>query len=339
MDSHMIRTAGSSLSLSALIVVLSACGTAVEVGNFEDGSGGAGGGSTGVGRGGDDTQVTSSSTEAGSTGTETGSTGSGTGSSGSQTGSTGTETGSSSTGGGVPCGGFAGDTCAETEFCDFEQAGCDFADGQGTCAPRPQACPFDVVIPVCACNGEVYQSECWANLAGVDVTGDDSCGSSGTQCGGKTGGTCEDDEFCDFAQDSCGFADESGVCRTRPTQCPDEADVPCACDGENYWSACEAARHGSDIWGGADFCPPPEFCGGLAGIQCAEDQFCDYPNDSFCGGDDSQGICRARPTECPEPQADEAVCGCDFGTYGSECEANLVGMDVIPGDALECGGA
>ena len=35
-------------------------------------------------------------------------------------------------------------------------------------------------------------------------------------CGGWSPHTCANDEFCDFAQDGCDYADASGVCVARP---------------------------------------------------------------------------------------------------------------------------
>lgn len=70
------------------------------------------------------------------------------------------------------------------------------------------------------------------------------------------------------------------------------------------------------------------YCGGLAEIDgCLPSEFCDYPDGSFCGGDDSQGVCRARPLDCLEPGG-ATMCGCDGDEYIGECAANLVGVDV-----------
>lgn len=64
-------------------------------------------------------------------------------------------------------------------------------------------------------------------------------------CGGFSGNTCTDDEYCAYMGDFCGAADATSICRTRPTVCDDEEDGPvCACDGNTYPSACEAAAAG-----------------------------------------------------------------------------------------------
>lgn len=67
-------------------------------------------------------------------------------------------------------------------------------------------------------------------------------------CGGWVGSTCLADEFCDFAREGCDWADASGICRLRPTGCPDPGGVPvCGCDFRDYVSECAAHLAGTDI--------------------------------------------------------------------------------------------
>lgn len=68
-------------------------------------------------------------------------------------------------------------------------------------------------------------------------------------------------------------------------------------------------------------------CGGFAETGCLEREFCDYPDSSYCGGDDSEGVCVRRPDDCPEP-GDNRVCGCDGVEYVSACSAHYSGVDV-----------
>ena len=64
-------------------------------------------------------------------------------------------------------------------------------------------------------------------------------------------------------------------------------------------------------------------CGGLAGIPCAADEWCDLPDG--CGFADAQGVCKKKPEGCT---ADcPGVCGCDGKIYCNTCSANAVGMD------------
>ena len=74
------------------------------------------------------------------------------------------------------------------------------------------------------------------------------------QCGGKQGLQCAGDQWCDY-DSACGFADQLGVCRPRPTAC--DADCPgvCGCDGNFYCNECVANGAGVDVAdGGLESC-------------------------------------------------------------------------------------
>src|SRR6187399_2394469 len=65
---------------------------------------------------------------------------------------------------------------------------------------------------------------------GCDVA---QIGSDDRACGGLEGLSCESGEFCKFADDdSCGAADATGVCTTKPEACTLEYAPVCGCDGE-----------------------------------------------------------------------------------------------------------
>ena len=68
---------------------------------------------------------------------------------------------------GMACGGTAGDTCGEGEFCKSEAGMCAM-DAKGVCTAIPLMCP-SVIDPVCGCDGMDYDNECFAAAAGVTV--------------------------------------------------------------------------------------------------------------------------------------------------------------------------
>lgn len=94
---------------------------------------------------------------------------------------------------GRPCGGDSGEVCAEGEFCDFDTYGrcvdgdcsnahvdenqCGHDGVAGNCRPVPESCP-DVSKPVCGCDGETYESPCFAQMNGVSVADRVACESA-----------------------------------------------------------------------------------------------------------------------------------------------------------------
>jgi Kazal-type serine protease inhibitor domain len=75
---------------------------------------------------------------------------------------------------GAKCGGFAGMTCGNNEFCNKPTGACLFPDAEGTCAVVPQLCPM-VVLPVCGCDGKTYTNDCVRERARVTKAHDGKC--------------------------------------------------------------------------------------------------------------------------------------------------------------------
>lgn len=84
-------------------------------------------------------------------------------------------TGDASGGGGGSCGGPAHLACGTAEYCDYADNGCGIGDRTGTCKPRPDLCPLILARPTCACDGKIYQGECDAYQAGVDLNAHGTC--------------------------------------------------------------------------------------------------------------------------------------------------------------------
>jgi hypothetical protein len=57
------------------------------------------------------------------------------------------------------CGGILQITCGPGEWCDPRPGHCK-PGARGHCVKVPQVC-FDLVLPVCGCNGQTFSNDCW----------------------------------------------------------------------------------------------------------------------------------------------------------------------------------
>ena len=140
-------------------------------------------------------------------------------------------------------------------------------------------------------------------------------------CGGLLGATCAATEYCDYPTDSCGVADQTGSCRTRPDACPAIVMPVCACDGMTYANACEAAAAGHDLSAGGG-CPAP------AGTFACGTTFCavgtHYCQAGTGGRFDAPPsfTCLPIPAGCGASQ----TCSCFSGeTCGNMCTQDAAG--------------
>lgn len=152
-------------------------------------------------------------------------------------------------GDGRVCGGLQGLPCDEGEFCNFSlEAMCGAADQTGICEDKPLVCP-EIFAPVCGCDDQTYDNECSAKAAGVSVASEGACDDEieAQECGGIQGLPCDEGEYCNFTDGSCGAADQLGTCEAIPSACPDNVDPVCGCDDQTYFNACEAAAAGVSV--------------------------------------------------------------------------------------------
>ena len=151
-----------------------------------------------------------------------------------------------------------------------------------------------------------------------------------TICGGKMGKPCASDEYCDYGDDTCGYADGSGLCTKRPSSCPDIYQPTCGCDGTVFSSACDANAQGFDV-NATGSCTPPskELFPCLSGFCATKSQYCEVQV-SDIGGEPSTFSCKDIPAGCGGP----ATCAC---LQGQPC-ADLFCDDSGTGVRVTCPG-
>ncbi len=269
--------------------------------------------------------------------------GSGTGASGGTSG-----TGGSSVGGGAGTDGGAGTgggwpgecSGAAEQPCYGGPAG---TEGVGECKAGKQVCE----------NGK------WSACQGEVIPADETCDKRDNDCDGledeDQGQTTCGKGVCQVTVENCvagvaqtctpkqGSATEQ--CDGTDDNCDGQVDEGCSCtNGQTQacYTGAPATKNVGECSAGTQTCsggkweqqesfPDPncgdsgsKVCGGLAGVLCADDEWCDLPDG--CGYPDAQGVCKPRPQGCT---ADcPGVCGCDGKFYCNACGANAAGADV-----------
>lgn len=142
------------------------------------------------------------------------------------------------------------------------------------------------------------------------------CVEEAQSCGGLQGARCDEGEFCEFpAEAMCGAADQTGVCRERPTVCTREYQPVCGCDDQTYGNRCEAAAAGVSVAAEGP-CPGDDQC--TVDTDCPHGACVEQPREgggatrrcSVCG-DGSEISCSEEPEPCPiEGQIREVQRGC-----------------------------
>lgn len=198
-------------------------------------------------------------------------------------------------------GGGAGSDCANNFDCEEgEYCASTVCGGTGSCESKPLMCP-DVVEPVCGCDEATYESECEAQRAGVRVASEGRCACA-------ENADCAAPEYCDGER-----CDGAGSCAVRPEECTAVLYPVCGCDGNTYDNPCLAAAAGVRVESEGE-CPCE------SNDDCLEIEYCNGPT---CDG---PGVCVRRQEFCAP--TGEAWCGCDGGTYDSQCLASVSGVRI-----------
>ncbi len=225
------------------------------------------------------------------------------------------------------CGGPNGVTCWPGKFCNTDGE-CGASGAWDSCEVIPDSCPEDP-RPVCGCDGETYASYCAAHAAGVSVASEWPC--LGDECGPDVW-WCAGGAFCNrqVAAIGCDAIADVGVCEAL-SECEDQGEPVCACDGRTYPSACHAHKAGT--WVSAlGACAGGQRCGGTGGLACPEGMLCvpDEATPRAACEPGAESVCHVIPSECPVTgtgpfDGDKVVCDCMNVTWGSACVAHANG--------------
>jgi hypothetical protein len=143
-----------------------------------------------------------------------------------------------------PCGVNGGTDCPSDSYCDFATDTCGMTPEQitPTCKLKPTSCDGPSA-PVCGCDGQIYDSDCEAAEAGVDIGGECTAPQGTFQCG--PGFCTTADEFCQIYNE---FASHQTNCVPLPPACAGGPSCDCIDQGCMNSPSCNGSPGGGITW-------------------------------------------------------------------------------------------
>jgi hypothetical protein len=177
--------------------------------------------------------------------------------------------------------------------------------------------------------GLVLLVACGTNRHQLDADPGDSSGEGGggEVCGGFFPRPCAATEYCDYPDNDCGIADQTGICRPRPVVCPPVLGRPiCGCDGMVHSDECSTYTTGTDLDANGG-CPHENTLFGCGYTLC--DLATEYCRRERPPSGPEGFACVALPSACT---GSAATCTC---LRGERCGASCAG-DAKLGLTLTC---
>jgi len=129
------------------------------------------------------------------------------------------------------------DACAADEYCQYTPGLCGRGSSAGTCRRKPVSCQ-DTYSPVCGCNGIVFDNECAARAARVDLAAIGGCHTvpDWASCGAR---------YCDVFTSYCEIylsdvpePPTTYTCKPLPLDCKPDRGTSRSCECFPSGTAC-----------------------------------------------------------------------------------------------------